>query len=106
MQKCLREVTTDPGKTMTGIRFRDLWMLGLEIEVAKVVKSNVVVFPVVFIFATSRSSNSNSFELIFTKQKQCHAKDMNLCFLSCGFQIWKLTCNCGKNNVVVGLWQR
>ena len=54
MQKCLREVTTDPGKTMTGIRFRDLWMLGLEIEVAKVVKSNIVVFPVVFIFATSR----------------------------------------------------
>ena len=49
----------DPGKTKTGIRFRDLWMLGLEIEVEKVVKSNVVVFPVVFIFATSRSLNSN-----------------------------------------------
>ena len=47
-----------------------------------------------------------SFELIFTKQKQCHAKDMNRCFLSCGFQIWKLTCNCGKKNIVVGLWQR
>ena len=68
---------------MTGIRFRDLWMLGLEIEVAKVVKSNLVVFPVVFIFATTRSSNSNSFELICTKQnEQYHAKDMNRCYLS------------------------